>query len=201
MLLLLLLLGRFGRLTHTALQRQTGENRMLDTIFEHDRVSAKLRSTLHSQRSFHSDDTDVFSQNRQLPSKSSGLTDELLLAVLVTAMCRCLRLCGGVVLAMEGGGDTLSLLTGVGGALSARGRDIPTYKKKRVKNGGGGLFCSSKKSEETKMICLQEGQVNQTLFHSFACRTFVRNKPPIISVIHLDLNLQDFSASFCCCLV
>lgn len=43
----------------------------------------------------------------------------------MTTACRCLRLCGGVVLAMEGGGDMLILLTGVGGALSALGRDIP----------------------------------------------------------------------------
>lgn len=53
------------------------------------------------------------------------LTVELLLVVLVTTVCLCLRLWGGVVLAMEGGGDMLSRLTGVGGALSALGRDIP----------------------------------------------------------------------------
>lgn len=33
------------------------------------------------------------------------------------------------MLAMEGGGDMLILLTGVGGALSALGRDIPVEMK------------------------------------------------------------------------
>lgn len=57
------------------------------------------------------------------------LTVELLLVVLVTTACRCLRLWGGVVLVIEGGGDMLILLTGVGGALSALGRDIPKERK------------------------------------------------------------------------
>lgn len=60
------------------------------------------------------------------------LTVELLLVVLVTTVCRCLRLCGGVVLVMDGGGDMLILLTGVGGALSALGRDIPVDRKVEV---------------------------------------------------------------------
>lgn len=56
---------------------------------------------------------------------TTTLTVELLLVVLVTPVCRCLRLWGGVVLATEEGGDMLILLTGVGGALSALGLDIP----------------------------------------------------------------------------
>ena len=51
--------------------------------------------------------------------------EELLLVVLVTAVCRCLRLWGGVCVLTEGGGDMLSRLTGVGGALSALGREMP----------------------------------------------------------------------------
>lgn len=34
------------------------------------------------------------------------------------------------MLAMEGGGDMLSLLTGVGGALSALGRDMPVDRER-----------------------------------------------------------------------
>lgn len=52
-------------------------------------------------------------------------TVEALLVVLVTAVGRCRRLCGGVVFMVVGGGGMLSLFTGVGGALSERGRDIP----------------------------------------------------------------------------
>lgn len=65
------------------------------------------------------------------------------------------------MLAMEGGGDTLSLLTGVGGALSARGRDIPknkTDKRAEPKSvsahggGGGGDCVQAENLKRQKMI-------------------------------------------------
>lgn len=52
-------------------------------------------------------------------------TVEALLVVLATAVGRCLRLWGGVVLVVVVGVGILSRLTGVGGALSDRGREIP----------------------------------------------------------------------------
>lgn len=58
-------------------------------------------------------------------------TVEALLVVLLTAVGLCLRLWGGVVLVVVAGGGMLSRLTGVGGALSERGLDIP-------EGGGGG---------------------------------------------------------------
>ncbi len=61
-----------------------------------------------------------------------GRTIEVLLVVLATAVGRCLRLWGGVVLVIVGGVGILSRLTGVGGALSERGREIPERQIKQV---------------------------------------------------------------------
>lgn len=54
------------------------------------------------------------------------------------------------MLVMEGGGDMLILLTGVGGALSALGRDIPA-KRARRSAGSEGTFSLCATSDLTTM--------------------------------------------------
>lgn len=52
------------------------------------------------------------------------------------------------MLATEGGGDMLILLTGVGGALSARGLDIPVVEERNEQPTFRGAF----RDKEAKLI-------------------------------------------------
>lgn len=54
----------------------------------------------------------------------SALTVLVFIVALFTVTARCLRLCGGVVFTAALWG-ILNLFTGVGGALSDRGREMP----------------------------------------------------------------------------
>lgn len=92
-----------------------------------------------------------------------GRTVEALLVVLLTAVGLCLRLWGGVVLVVVGGGGMLRRLTGVGGALSERGLDIPAARVGRQD------ICTKQKVKQARIIIITRWRLktNITTFKAF----------------------------------